>query len=305
VLQLHFAAAFEVRQVATSGQPERIPEANGRLNSSLVLECTKGRSCVKSPVTPRAAGQTVLEEHTDDGQHGQTAVGNFGVQLALQNLRVIGCDWLPAIVARGAVVLVHIQLVVASESHDLGPPTAWNLGDRCESVGHIGKFQAHRWGQIARPPEVLRDDVTHCCVHGHSAVLDLCLPPSLEGLVVAISAVACRVPESYWRLDAELCLEGLRGHQLTGRSSYPPLGGGGGGVQRGAGGEGRGGRCADACQAAGCWSGWIGLLDGYALHRPEDLLVAGRGRQKGTSGAKGNADACCSQHGLAAAHLVP
>ena len=98
--------------------------------------------------------QTGLKEHTNDGHHGQSAVGKLCWQLLGLLLRVGRSQDLEAIVARGASLVVieaTAKLDKAKVGSNLSPSCNWNLGDCCKSVGNVSELQACGWRQESRP----------------------------------------------------------------------------------------------------------------------------------------------------------
>ena len=98
--------------------------------------------------------RSCLEEHADDGHHGEAAVGELGRQLLGFLSRVGGGQHLEAIVAGGAGLVVIEATAELHESEvrgNLRPACHGHLGDRCESVRDVGELEAGRWAQEARP----------------------------------------------------------------------------------------------------------------------------------------------------------
>ena len=98
--------------------------------------------------------QTGLKEHTNDGHHGQSAVGKLCWQLLRLLLRVGRSQDLEAIVTRGASLVVieaTAELNKAKVGSNLSPSCNWNLGDCCKSVGNVSELQACGWRQESRP----------------------------------------------------------------------------------------------------------------------------------------------------------
>ena len=96
----------------------------------------------------------VLEEHADDGHHGQSSVGKLCRQLLGLLFRIRRSQHLEAVVTRGAglvVIEATAELDKAEVRSDLGPSGHWNLGNCCESIGDVGELQAGRWRQETRP----------------------------------------------------------------------------------------------------------------------------------------------------------
>ena len=60
MLDLGLSAALEVLHAAVGGEASGIPKSDGILNTKLVLERAERGGSVVGPVTPRAAGQTIL-----------------------------------------------------------------------------------------------------------------------------------------------------------------------------------------------------------------------------------------------------
>ena len=107
---------------------------------------------VAGPVAPRGSGDTVLEEETDDADHGQAAIGKFGVQFPLLDLWVRGGEHLPAEVALIRWRAGDLLLGGLAEGHvgqNLCPARHWHLADGRKPVRDVGKLHVHARGQIA------------------------------------------------------------------------------------------------------------------------------------------------------------
>jgi len=171
VLKLHRSAALERSDVAIGGEADWIPEAHRGLNSQFVLESPQWRIGVQRPVTPSGARQTILVKHAHDGHHRKTAVGEFGVELALLLLWIRRGDSPPAQISwrrwicQTSIAVVGRELISASQDDDLRPALDWHLGKRRKAVWHIRKFQARGWRQVTRKLEVLWDNISDCGVH--------------------------------------------------------------------------------------------------------------------------------------------
>mmetsp|Transcript_127699 Transcript_127699/g.397703 ORF Transcript_127699/g.397703 Transcript_127699/m.397703 type:complete len:498 (-) Transcript_127699:521-2014(-) len=85
VLDLRAAAAVEGVGVAVLGQAQGVPVAQGRLHAELAFEGPAGEPHLR----PRRADEAVLEHHSHDGNHGETAVGELCVQGPLALLRIL------------------------------------------------------------------------------------------------------------------------------------------------------------------------------------------------------------------------
>jgi len=86
VLDLGVAPALECDLITVLAEADRIPKANRRLHAELALEGTQRRVSVEIPVTPGRSSEAILVEHTNDGHHGQAAVGDLSVQLGFLGL---------------------------------------------------------------------------------------------------------------------------------------------------------------------------------------------------------------------------
>ena len=153
MLDLGLAAATEVLGVAIRGEASRVEEANRRLHAQLVLERVQRGGGVEGPVTPGGAGEAVLEEHTDDRHHRQTAVRDPRSELLGLLSRVRGGQHLEAEVTRGSRSARGLVLGGLAEGHvgqDLSPASGRHLGDGGEAVGHIRELQARGRGEVAR-----------------------------------------------------------------------------------------------------------------------------------------------------------
>merc|ERR1711959_20730 len=211
MLDLDRAAALEGCHVAISSEAKRIPETNRLLHTELALESPQRRCGVQRPIAPCRACQAILEEHTDDRNHGQASVGNLSCQLLCllgwigrgQDLEAI-VSWCACLV----ILKATRELAEAEISSDLGPAKRGNLGDSSEAIGDVGKLQACRWRQVAWQLSCdLRSDVTDGCQHADSAMIDFDGTAALEGCHVAIGGEAKRVPETNRLLHTELALE--------------------------------------------------------------------------------------------------
>ena len=95
-----------------------------------------------------------LEEHADDGHHGQAAVCKLGRELFRLLSRVRGGQHLEAVVARGAALVV---IEAAAELHEaevrgnLCPACDRHLGDGRKPIRDVGELQAGGRRQEARP----------------------------------------------------------------------------------------------------------------------------------------------------------
>ena len=95
-----------------------------------------------------------LEEHADDGHHGQAAVGKLGGKLLGLLLRIRGGQDLEAVVSRSAGLVVleaTAELHKAKVGGDLRPSCHGHLGHGSQPVRDVREFQPSRWGQEAWP----------------------------------------------------------------------------------------------------------------------------------------------------------
>jgi len=240
VLQLHFSPALEVRDVAASRQTQRVPETDWRLDTSFVLECPNGRVRIQRPVTPGGAGETVLEEHSDDGHHRQSAVCNLRRELLRPQRGVVDgaaeADGSEAketlsVVSWLGSFFVDYQLNEASEGQNLRPTFLRDHGERLQSIWHVSELQPLRRRQQAGELVVLRHNIADGCEHGNTAMLDLCLAAPFEHFYVLVLAKAKGVPESQRSLISVQTLEATlwllpfgkgvvaRAHQATAHSN--------------------------------------------------------------------------------------
>merc|ERR1719188_1134474 len=127
------------------------------------------RRCgVQRPIAPCRSCQAVLEEHPDDGHHGEAPIGQLGSQLRLPLLRILNFAnkvWeADAVVAWLCVLRRVLHLAKAArptavralprkeasglnhtaEGHDLSTPENWQLGQGCKPVGHICELDSRR-----------------------------------------------------------------------------------------------------------------------------------------------------------------
>jgi len=145
------------------------------------------RVSVQGPVTPGRASEAVLEEHSDDGHHGQTSVRQLGRKLLFACFWVF--DWSKETKAKVALAivarfisdwLVDEKLVGSKECHDLRPSLTRHLGDGSQSVWDVSELEAELGRELSRKFEVFRSYVSHCRKHGDPAMLQLNLASALE-----------------------------------------------------------------------------------------------------------------------------
>lgn len=105
--------------------------------------------------------------------------------------------------------LVDEDLVHATPGKDLKPAFRWHLQQGLEAIWDIGKGKILSGREVARPSEVLRNNISYRCVHGNSAVLELSFPSTIELAKVSVFAEAKRikVPERW--LHTQLIFEGF------------------------------------------------------------------------------------------------
>ena len=179
---------------------------------------------VVGPVAPRGAGKSVLEEHTDDGHHCQSSVGQLRIELlraqgwvlhGVAEAEVSQTKVALAVVARLGCLLVCDELQESGESQDLGPTLLGYHGDSLEAVGDVRELQVVGRRQVAVELEVLWDDISDCREHAHASVLDLGLTTALEDLDVQV------LGESEWVPESERCL--ITGEAFEARFGLLPL----------------------------------------------------------------------------------
>merc|ERR1719336_1624817 len=148
---------------------------------------------LESPhVGPRCAESPVLEEHAQNREHGQAAVGQLRVQLTLAQ-RGLGLDGVegadeaqavvPRLAGHGRVLHEADARVLrecppstldgAAEEEDLQPAEDGHLREGAEAVRHVGELELSGGREETREAEVLGGDVADASVHGDAAVLDL------------------------------------------------------------------------------------------------------------------------------------
>ena len=128
------------------------------------LECAERRCCVECPTThPGTAGRTVLEEHTDDGNHCEAAVHRLHGQLLLLLGRIRrGQDLEDKVALRGRCArgLVHGDLAESHVLEDLAPAVQEEHADdghHCEAAARRPRCTLHlpqsrtRGGQALKP----------------------------------------------------------------------------------------------------------------------------------------------------------
>mmetsp|Transcript_109188 Transcript_109188/g.223060 ORF Transcript_109188/g.223060 Transcript_109188/m.223060 type:complete len:336 (+) Transcript_109188:373-1380(+) len=226
MLQLNLAAALELEVTARGREAKGVPEAHGRLHPGLILEGAQRRVRVQSPISPCRPCEAILEEHADDGHHGQAAIGQLRGKFLLPRIRVVDGgrretedkvvpdaeEAVALVVARGAsrVLPPEEALVVPKEEGNLQESLDGDLGKRPEAAGDIRKLQAQGGADVAWKLGVLRHNVADACQHADAAVLEFHSAAALEGVNVAVRGQAERVPEADRCLDAKLSLESAR-----------------------------------------------------------------------------------------------
>mmetsp|Transcript_75769 Transcript_75769/g.120054 ORF Transcript_75769/g.120054 Transcript_75769/m.120054 type:complete len:233 (-) Transcript_75769:872-1570(-) len=219
MLQLHRTKVQDLLLALAIGDARRIPEilregpagaGNGLLRRR---QGAQGRVRVEGPVSPSLTCEAVLEEHPDDGHHGQPSIGDLGRQLLFlaagwrldeavgnaQEARVFK-------VARSPLGIIHVlkQLHRAGEGHHLRPATQGNLAEGGEACWHVAELQTQRWRQITRPAVVLRHNVSQAGEHGHPTMLEFHIATATEGRGIIRFGEAQGVPEPHRRLHSKL-----------------------------------------------------------------------------------------------------
>merc|ERR1719401_1323963 len=190
MFDLRGPAALKVVHVTVTGESKGVPEADRRLHPEFVLKSSEWRVGVECPVAPGGAGESILEEHSDDGHHGQTTIGDLSGKLLGLLCRVVGCQDLPAVVAGGAGLVVleaARELAESKVGNDLQPACSRHLGDCTEAIGDVFELQASGGAEVAWEFACdLWRDVAHGSQHANTAMLDLHRPAALEGGHVAV-----------------------------------------------------------------------------------------------------------------------
>merc|ERR1719277_1612469 len=229
MLELGLAPPCVLCGVATAGKPQWVPVAHRRLHTELTLEGTQGRVRVERPVAPCSAGQAVLKEHADDGDHSQAAIRKLRAKLLLARLRIRHRPQEAQAKVALAVVawlsrrnwLVDEELVGAQKGHDLDPAQAGYLGDGGEAVGHILEGQAALGRQESWKLEVFRHYETDAGQHADAAMLELGLAtPRVHGSV-ATAGKSQWIPVAHRRLHTKLTLKGAQGRVRVERPVAP------------------------------------------------------------------------------------
>mmetsp|Transcript_23146 Transcript_23146/g.64218 ORF Transcript_23146/g.64218 Transcript_23146/m.64218 type:complete len:341 (+) Transcript_23146:975-1997(+) len=229
MLELTGAAALELRLVPVLGEPQRVKEAHRGLDAEFLLE---GAS--REPhLGARRAHRAILEQHGHDSHHGKPAICYLGIELLLADLRVSNGRGVDDPVGPEGVIVGPVLdfrqaedearrklprrqfgvLVGGEEFHgqaeedNLGPANRRHLSQSRQAVGNVSKLEADRRGKVARPFEVLGDNVPNAGEHAHTPVFELHTPPTVELLLIAVRGEARRVPEARRGLDAQLVLE--------------------------------------------------------------------------------------------------
>merc|ERR1712107_216734 len=149
-----------------------------------------------------------MEEHGQDGDHGQAPVGELRVEFALAQGRdrldgVEGADpaeaeiaWLGLLTRHGSALhpadLLPLREGEAgvfdepAEGHDLEPARQGNRREGTEAIGHVGELDTHGRRQVPAELGVLRHEVPDARVHGDAAVLNLDCAATEEVLPVTV-----------------------------------------------------------------------------------------------------------------------
>ena len=192
-------------------------------NLTLILQSISQCLCAEPHGWACGADSAVLEEHGHQCNHGQTSIGNLGVQLGFLGLRIGDCDRIKvedeilanaeeAIVLEvtwsAAGALAHEEaFVVSEEKADLGPALNRHLGNSSQAMGNVGELQAERGRKIAGPAEVLWHDVTNGGQHTNSTMLQFHCTSTLESISIAVGSKAQRIPKANWGLDTKLAFK--------------------------------------------------------------------------------------------------
>ena len=97
--------------------------------------------------------QANLEEHSDDGHHCQSSVGQLRRKFFGLLSRVAGGQDLEAEVARcgcGASRLILGNLAECHVGKNLSPTCGRNFRDRCKTVWHVSELQPGRRRKVSR-----------------------------------------------------------------------------------------------------------------------------------------------------------
>jgi len=187
VLDLHTPAAPEVKLIAIITKPQWVPKTRWGLNAKLVFEGTT----YPPHLWTCAVKCTVLEHHSNDGNHCQPAIVDFCIQRPLALDRVAfraGSEKqkprnaqpsAPWSITRHAVWFLpqRKELQTGNENSYLSPTFHWNLVQSFDTVWNVGELEVLRWRTITWESKILRDYVTNASNHGHTAIFDLCNPP--------------------------------------------------------------------------------------------------------------------------------
>merc|ERR1719401_2638036 len=211
MFDLRGPAALKVVHVTVTGESKGVPKANRFLHSKLGLKRTEWRVGVECPVAPGGAGESILEEHSDDGHHGQTTIGDLSGKLLGLLCRVVGCQDLPAIVAGCASFVIleaARELTESKVGNDLQPAGSRHLGDGTKAVGDVLELQASGGAEITWQFACdLRCNVTHGGQHTDAAVFDLHRAATFKGGHVAVCGKTQGVPKANRFLHSKLGLK--------------------------------------------------------------------------------------------------
>merc|ERR1719401_445243 len=145
MFDLRGPAALKVVHVTVTGESKGVPEADRRLHPEFVLKSSEWRAGVECPVAPGGAGESILEEHSDDGHHGQTTICDLSGKLLGLLLRVAGRQDLPAIIAGSACFVIleaTRELAESKVGNDLQPASSRHLGDGTQPIRNVFELQS-------------------------------------------------------------------------------------------------------------------------------------------------------------------
>jgi len=214
MLDLGRTAVVEVLHVSRLGEASRIPEAQWSLHSELVLERAQRGVREQSPIAPGRTREGILEKHACERHHGQAAVRDLRVESPGALGRILDALASDAEVALAEVArllgvdrLVDHKFVEAAERDPLQPALQGNLVEGLDAVRDVCELQVQGRRAEARKLVVLRHDVAHGRIHGHTPMLDLGRTAVVEVLHIAGLAEAGRVPEAQGSLHTKFALK--------------------------------------------------------------------------------------------------
>merc|ERR1719161_678111 len=160
MLQLGVASADKCRYISILAHASWIPEAYRRLHTQLVFESTDWDTAWEPHLRAGASESPILKEHAHDGEHGQSSVGNFCIELPLPAILIFHrstCirdtqDAAILKVARsaGGVSAIQAEVNKSAEDEHLDPAQSRHSLEGIEAVGDVCEFDAQGGRAVAR-----------------------------------------------------------------------------------------------------------------------------------------------------------